>query len=145
MTTAPAPVSRFAAADSRLSRAASAIWRRRTAGPDPMGDPSGDCGDLIAAWHRAGDLRAVTAAGYPTPGEYNTALRAALGAGPPGPDGRTRMSHRTYQLLSELEIDSTCPRCGSALTVTRTRTGNYGGGWDTSERCPGCGYAEVYV
>ena len=99
--TAPAPVTRRAP-DDRLSRAASAIWRYRNADPDPMGDPSGDCGDLIAAYDRSRLLRAVTAAGYTTPGEYNTDLNRALGVGPPDEQDRTQMSYRALTLLQTL-------------------------------------------
>ena len=142
--TAPAPVTRRAP-DDRLSRAASAIWRYRNADPDPMGDPSGDCGDLIAAYDRSRLLRAVTAAGYTTPGEYNTDLNRALGVGPPDEQGRTQMSYRAFTLLQTLEIGDVCPQCGAALDVSSHRTRQYGGGWDTVYRCPACSYGEVCV
>jgi hypothetical protein len=123
----------------RLSRAASVIWRRRTAGPDPMGDPSGDCGPMIAAWTREGDLRAVADAGYATPGEYNAGLRRRM-IGADGP-----MTLRVSELLAILEIEDVCPVCGAALDVTSHRTRQYGGGWDTFTRCPSCGHADAYV
>jgi hypothetical protein len=112
----------------RLSRAASAIWQRRTAEPDPMGDPSGDCGPLIAAWERSAELLLIAAAGYVTPGEYNADLRARLTAKAAGP----------------LEISDVC-QCGTALTVTTRPTRQYGGGTDTFVSCPACGHADAYV
>jgi predicted RNA-binding Zn-ribbon protein involved in translation (DUF1610 family) len=141
MTTA----TREAAATDRLSRAASAIWLYRNADPDPMGDPSGDCGDLIAAGERRHLLRMVAAAGYATPGEYNADLNRALGVGPPDEQGRTAMSYRTYQLLSELEVGDVCPECGAALDVTSHYTRQYGGGHNTVYHCPACGYGDVCV
>lgn len=126
----------------RLSRAASAIWRYRTADPDPMGDPSGDCGDLIAAGERRAVLRMVAQAGYAKPGDYNADLRAALGV---APDGLGHMSYRTYQLTCELEIGDVCPDCGAALDVTSHRTRAYGGGRDTFYKCPACSWADVCV
>jgi hypothetical protein len=126
-------------ADDRLSRAASAIWRWRTADPDPMGDPSGDCGGLIAVSDRNHVLKAVAAAGYANPGAYNADLRSRM----VGADGK--MSQNVYYLLCTLEIESVCPKCGAALNVTSHYTRCYGGGWDTFEKCPVCDYAEVYV
>jgi predicted RNA-binding Zn-ribbon protein involved in translation (DUF1610 family) len=123
----------------RLSRAASEIWRFRMAEPDPMGDPSGDCGDLIAAHERGVMLRAVANAGYATPGEYNNDLRSRL----VNADGT--MSYRVHNLLSVLEVEDVCPSCGAALDVSSHWTRNYGGGWDTFYKCPACGHGEVYV
>ena len=144
ITPNPAAIpNREAAATNRLSRAASAIWRLRTADPDPMGDPSGDCGDLIAAAERRHVLKVIADAGYATPGEYNADLRARM-CNPPGQGGRT-MSLRVHDLLCILEAGDVCPDCGAALDVTSHRTRQYGGGWDTVERCPDCGYAQVYV
>lgn len=125
--------------DDRLSRAASAIWRFRTAEPDPMGDPSGDCGALIAQHERSVVLRAIERAGFKNPGEYNSDLRSRLAPEYP------KMSHAIHVMLMTLEAEDVCDRCGSALNVTSHRTRNYGGGWDTMVRCPVCGYAEVYV
>ncbi len=85
--------------DSRLSRAASAIWRLRTAEPDPY-DKIGrdnDCGPLIDAYYRRQELKAVEAAGFATAGQYNEALRRSLGVPEPDADGRTPMSYKTYQ------------------------------------------------
>lgn len=113
---------------NRLSLAASAIWRLRTAEPDPMGDPSGDCGELIAQWERELLLRAVTAAGYATPGEYNAEVNARV----------------TPRWAGLLEVENVCA-CGAALTVTHPYTRNYGGGTNTVYRCPACEYAEVCV
>jgi hypothetical protein len=126
---------------NRLSLAASAIWRRRTAAPDPY-DQLGydnDCGPAIDAYHRAGDLAAVAAAGYATPGEYNADLagRMVTAGG--------RVTLRVRELLMVLEIPDVCPRCGAGLVVTAHRTMQYGGGWDTTEKCTVCGYADVYV
>lgn len=128
----------FQTADDRLSRAVSAVWRLRTADPDPMGDPSGDCGDLIAAWERRRVLAAVAAAGYATPGAYNTDLRHRM----TGPDGK--VSWRVNDLLSVLEVDA-CPQCGGELSKTSHYTRAYGGGYDTFERCVSCDYAAVHV
>lgn len=125
--------------DDRLSRAASAVWNFRMADPDPMGDPSGDLGDAIAAHERSVLLRAVADAGYDTPGEYNEDLRSRM----VGPDGK--MSYRVHELLSVLEILDVCERCGSALNKTSHYTKQYGGGWDTFYHCSNCDYSEVYV
>lgn len=125
--------------NDRLSRTVSAIYRLRTAEPDPMGDPSGDCGHLIEAHERAVALKAVKDAGYETPGQYNEDLRSRM----VGEHGR--MSYHVYHLLVLLEIQEICPRCGSALDVSRNWTQAYGGGWDTYYMCPTCPYAEVYV
>jgi len=38
-----------------------------------------------------------------------------------------------------------CPKCGAVLIERVRPTLNYGGGWDTYVKCPGCDYAEVYV
>ena len=124
---------------NQLSLAASAIWRRRTAEPDPMGDPSGDCGGMISAWARDGDLRAVAAAGYATPGQYNADLRRRM-AGDGG-----RISLRVGELLAILEIEGACPDCGAALDISHHRTRQYGGGQNTMTRCPVCGHADAYV
>lgn len=123
----------------RLSRAASAIWRLRMADPDPMGDPSGDCGDLIEQAERNCILNAITLAGYDNPGQYNTDLRSRM------VDELGKMTLRVHELLSILEVDRVCPNCGSALDVSHHRTKNYGGGCDTFENCPNCDYSEVYV
>jgi predicted RNA-binding Zn-ribbon protein involved in translation (DUF1610 family) len=133
--------------DDRLSRAASGVWRIETADPDPMGDPSGDCGDMIAAGAQHAKLRAVLAAGFATPGEYNAALRRAFGVPEPDAEGRTPMSYRTHIWLQILEIGDVCPApsCGAALEVTSHRTRQYGGGWDTFYHCPACGWADVCV
>lgn len=125
-------------ANDRLSKAASVIYRMRTAEPDPMGDPSGDCGDMIAAYNRSRELRAVLAAGYQTPGEYNAELRDRMVL----PYGRYTLKVR--ELLMLLEIEDVC-ECGAALESTRHRTASYGGGWGTYVRCNSCGYAEVYA
>ena len=124
--------------DNRLSLAASAVWRMRTAEQDPYGDPSGDLGDSIAAYHRGVELQKIEDAGYRTPGEYNDDLRSRM----IGPDGK--VTCRVNELLLMLEIEDVC-RCGTALETTRHRTRNYGGGWDTFVKCPSCSYAEVYV
>jgi len=114
-------------ATDKLSRAASAVWRLRTAEPDPMGDPSGDCGDLIAADERRWLLRAVADAGYATPAEYNAELGARLSPGWAG----------------QLEIEDVCGECGAALTVTHPYTREYGGGSNTVYHCPACGLVDV--
>lgn len=126
-------------ANNRLSQAASAIWRLRMADPDPMGDPSGDCGDLIAQAERNIVLNAITVAGYDNPGQYNADLRSRM------VDEIGKMTLRVHELLSVLEVEDVCPNCGSALDVKKFRTRNYGGGRDTFEKCPNCDYAEVYV
>jgi hypothetical protein len=104
-----------------------------------MGDPSGDAGAAIAAYHRASALRAVEREGYETPGQYNEDLRARMVT--PG----EKMSHRVGDLLSILEIENVCPVCGAGLYVNEMPTMQYGGGWNTLESCPSCDYAEVYV
>jgi hypothetical protein len=41
-----------------------------------------------------------------------------------------------------------CPECGAGdplFKVTSRWTPNYGGGYDTYEKCDHCGYSEVYV
>jgi hypothetical protein len=129
----------FRTAGDQLTRAASAVWAQRTADPDPY-DQMGygaDCGPIIEAGHRARALKAVTAAGYTTPGAYNADLRARM-----CPDGHVTL--RVNDLLSVLELEA-CPRCGADITTTAHRTRNYGGGWDTTERCTACDYREVYV
>jgi len=123
----------------RLSLAASAVWRLRTAEPDPMGDPSGDAGDAISAYEYGCAVRAVERAGWATPGLYNEALRASLGT-----DGK-HMSYGAYALLSVLEVEA-CPGCGRAVETRSFWTKQYGGGYNTTVRCTGdCGWGEVYV
>lgn len=112
--------------DNRLSLAASTIWRMRSADPDPMGDPSGDAGAAIAAYHRRSELKAIEEF-YPSPGAYNAELKE-------------RVSRSWYWLA----IEDVC-ECGTALDVTVRYTRQYGGGWDTSYRCPICGFGEVCV
>lgn len=131
-----ATMTREAAATDRLSRAASAIWRYRTAGPDPTGDPSGE---------REHILKIIADAGYATPGEYNADLRSRMCDSPRTADGRQKMTYRVYELLCVLEADDCCPSCGTALDVTTHRTRAYGGGWDTFVCCPACGWAAAYV
>lgn len=126
-------------ANNRLSLAVSALWRFRTAEPDPMGDPSGDCGDLIIAYERGVALKIIEESGYMTPGEYNKDLRSRM----VGPDGK--MSYRVYEFLTVLEIENVCPNCESALEVWAHRTKSYGGGWDTFISCPNCEFRDVYV
>jgi len=126
-------------ANNRLSLTASAIWRYRMAEPDPMGDPSGDCGDLIAAHERAVILRMVAEGGYERPGDYNRELRARMVG-----DGE-RESHNVWALLRTLEVEDVCEHCGAALDVRKHWTRQYGGGWNTMTVCPGCGWMEVGV
>jgi len=128
-------------ATNRLSLAASAVWRLRMERDpyDAMGYAN-DCGDLIEAGERRAVLRAVAEAGYVTPGQYNAELRERMCW-----DGKAKMSLRVWVLLHMLEVRDVCPSCGAALDVAKHWTRNYGGGWDTFERCPECDYAEVYV
>jgi hypothetical protein len=115
--------------DNRLSLAASAIWRMRTAEPDPMDKYADDCGPLIEAHRREQELKAV-AAYYPTPGAYNAALEERLG--------------KSYLASMVLSIEDVCA-CGAALDKSVRYTRQYGGGWDSFYRCPSCGFSEVYV
>src|SRR6185369_3752925 len=112
----------------RLSLAASAVWRLRTADPDPMGDPSGDAGDAISAYYYGCAVRAVERAGWATPGLYNEALHKSLGVTGP------QMSYGVYELLSILEVEA-CPKCGRAVETRSFWTQQYGGGYDTTVRC----------
>ncbi len=128
----------YTEANDKLSRAASAIWHFRNLDPDPMGDPSGDCGDLIAKWEQAHLIRMVLDAGYNTPGEYNDDLNSRMVTG-------GKMSYHVYELLNALEVPDVCVLCGGALDVWAHRTGNYGGGWDTFYFCPNCNTGEVCV
>jgi hypothetical protein len=115
-------------AADKLSRAASAVYRLRNAEPDPMGDPSGDAGEAIAAWERGCLLKAVADAGYENPGQYNLDLAA-----------RT-----TPAWASRLEIEHVC-QCGTAQDIRHFMTRNYGGGTDTVLSCANCGEMDVYV
>jgi len=137
------PARRPATPDDRLSRTASAIWRYRMGDPDLMGDPSGDCGDLIAAHERSRVLLMVRAGGYATPGEYNAAVRRSLGVPAADEHGRTPMTYRIHELLTVLEIDDVCERCGAAFDVTYVPARAYGGGLNTIYRCGGCGFTDV--
>jgi hypothetical protein len=114
--------------DNRLSLAASAVWSYITAEPDPMGDPSGDAGDAIAEWERTCRVRAVLAAGYDNPGQYNAEL-----------------ANRTNpKWASILAIEFVCP-CGTAFEIRHHATRQYGGGTDTVHSCRECGNMEVFV
>lgn len=124
--------------DDRLSRTASAIWRVRT-WIDPMGDPSGDLGDVIEQGRRDHLLKIVRDAGYATPAEYNAEVERRMYA--PG----ERMSLRVHEMLTMLQIDDTCPRCGEGLQVRKHYTRMLGGGWNTSYQCPACGWGNVAV
>jgi hypothetical protein len=115
-------------AADKLSRAASAVYLFRTAEPDPMGDPSGDLGDIIANWERDCLVRAVKAAGYESPGRYNQDLYL-----------RT-----TPRWASLLEIEHVC-QCGAAQSLKHFFTKQYGGGTNTVLTCPDCGDVDVYV
>jgi hypothetical protein len=112
--------------DNKLSRAASAVWNYITAEPDPMGDPSGDCGDLIAEWERDCRIRAVLAAGYDNPGQYNAELA----------------KRTTPKWASILEIEFVCD-CGAAFHIRHHYI--LGDGANTSHVCPNCGKMEVFV
>jgi hypothetical protein len=119
-----APAVRYAA--SKLSRAASAVWSYITAEPDPMGDPSGDCGDMIAEWERDCRVRAVLAAGYDNPGQYNAEL----------------VARTTPKWSSILEIEFVCD-CGAAFHIRHHYI--LGDGMNTSYVCPSCGKTELEV
>lgn len=115
-------------AADKLSRAASAVYRLRTAEPDPMGDPSGDAGDAIASWDRGCLLRTVADAGYENPGQYNADL----------------YQRTTPGWASRLEIEHVCV-CGTAMDIRHFATRNYGGGTNTVLFCPSCGEMDVWV
>lgn len=111
----PNPAEQRPQPNNRLSLAASAIYRMRTAEADPMGDPSGDCGDAIAAYYRSRELRAVLAAGYRTPGEYNGELYDRMVT--PG----EKMSLRVHEILQLTEVEGVC-ECGAMIQGTSSTT-----------------------
>ncbi len=48
----------------------------------------------------------------------------------------------------DMRLGCKCPKCGERkIVTTTTRTKNYGGGFDTYDKCnaSGCDYAEVFV
>lgn len=47
--------------------------------------------------------------------------------------------------MCEQELKTKCPKCGGALEVSTRWTKNYGGGWDSYEKCSDCDYTEVFV
>ena len=125
------PPRKLADADNKLSLAASTLLRWHALDwTDYAMDASGDCGQLIADSHYARDCAMLAGLGF-TPGAFADAIRS-----------RIRETHAMYQLLAELLY---CARCGAMVETTITPTRQYGGGFDTFERCTQCGHAEVYV
>jgi hypothetical protein len=90
-----------------------------------MGDPSGDCGDLIAEWERSCRVRAVLAAGFDNPGQYNAELA----------------KRTTPKWASILEIEFVC-ECGAAYDIRYYASRD---GANTVHSCRNCGKMEAFV